>query len=67
MKTVEKQALQGLSIDELKAKEMELRQELFSLRLYSTTKPARDNQGAKKIRKDIARLLTVMQQKRAEL
>lgn len=66
MKTQNKQALAGMSLDELKAKETELRQELFSQRLHSTTKPVRDNQSAKKLRKDIARVLTAMRQQRAE-
>ncbi len=67
MKTNDKKALVGLSVDELKAKETELRQELFSQRLHSTTKPVRDNQSAKKLRRGIARVLTIIQQKRAEL
>ena len=67
MKTNDKKALKGLSIEELKAKETELRQELFSQRLHSTTKPVRDNQSAKKLRRDIACMLTIIQQKRAEL
>ena len=67
MKTQDKQALKGLSVEELKAKETELRQVLFSQRLNSTTKPVRDNQSAKKLRRDIARVMTIMQQKRAEV
>ncbi len=67
MKTNDKKALKVLSIDELKAKEIELRQELFSQRLHSTSKPVRDNQSAKKLRRGIARMLTIIQQKRAEL
>ena len=67
MKTNDRKALTGLSIDELKVKETELRQELFSQRLHSTSKPVRDNQSAKKLRRGIARMLTIIQQKRAEL
>ena len=67
MKTQDKQALKGLSVEELKVKEAELRQELFSQRLNSSTKPVRDNQSAKKLRRDIARVVTVIQQKRAEV
>ncbi len=67
MKLQDKQALKGLSLEELKTKEMELRQELFSQRLNSATKPVKDNQSAKKLRRNIACILTVMHQKRAEV
>ncbi len=67
MKKQVKVALNGLSLQELKAKEEELRQELFSQRLHSTTKPVRDNQSGKKLRRDIARILTIIKQKRAEV
>lgn len=66
MKKNELKDLRGLSIDELRAKEAELRQEMFSQRLHQATKPIKDNQSAKKLRKNIARVLTIIEQKRAE-
>ncbi len=63
MKKNELDKLKNLSIDELLAKENELRQEYFTQRLHSATKPIKDNQSAKKLKKNIARVLTVMQQK----
>lgn len=65
MKKNELAKLKNLSIEELRAMEAELRQELFTQRLYSATKPIKDNQSAKKLRKNIARVLTVMSQKHA--
>ena len=55
--------LQKLTIDELRVKEAELRQTLFSQRLNMATKPIKDNQSAYKLRKNIARVLTIMEQK----
>ena len=67
MKKNELNELRGLSINELRAKETEFRKELFSQRLHSSTKPIKDNQSAKKLRRNIARVLTIIQQKRAEV
>jgi len=60
MKKNEFAQLHNLSIDQLRAKEFELRQELMTQRLNKATKPAKDNQSAKKLRRNIARVLTVM-------
>ncbi len=67
MKKTELSKLLNLSIDELIVMETEWRQELFTQRLHSATKPVKDNQNAKKLRKNIARVLTVIQQKQAEV
>ena len=66
MKKNELKELRGLSLEELRAKETEFRQELFSQRLHRSTKPVKDNQSAKKLRRNIACVLTVMQQMRVE-
>jgi large subunit ribosomal protein L29 len=65
MKKKELETLKNLSLEELRSKETELRQELFTQRLYRATKPAKDNQSAQKLRRNIARVLTVIQQKHA--
>ncbi len=57
--------LQKLTVDELRVKEAELRQTLFSQRLNMANKPIKDNQSAKKLRKNIARVLTILEQKQA--
>ena len=67
MKKNEVNELRNLSIEELRAKETKLRQDLFSQRLHRATKPVKDNQSAKKLRQNIARVLTFIQQKRVEV
>lgn len=66
MKKNEVKELKSLTIDELREKEAHVRQTLFSQRLHKATKPVKNNQSDKKLRRDIARLLTIIQQKRAE-
>lgn len=66
MKRNDIKTLRALSINELQAKEMEIRQQLFSQSLQQATKPVKDNQSGKKLRRDIARIMTFIQQKRAE-
>lgn len=50
----------GLSVEELKVKVEEMRRELFGLRLSSVTSPVKDNSLFKKLRKNIARGLTIL-------
>lgn len=57
------QALHALSITELKTKIDEARRELFGLRLTSVTSPVKDNSLFKKLRKDIARAMTILHSK----
>ncbi len=63
MKKNEFKELKNFSIKELRSKEMELRQELFSQRLKGTTKPIKNNQHAKKLKRDVERELTCIQLK----
>ncbi len=53
-------AVRALSIDELKQKEQELRKELFNLRFRLATGEVENPMRIRAIRKDIARVLTVM-------
>ena len=52
-----------LSVDELKMKVEESRRELFGLRLGSVTSPVKDNSLFRKLRKNIARGLTILHAK----
>lgn len=52
-----------MSVQELLSKVEELRRELFSLRLHSATTPVTDKMQFKKLRKNIARALTHLNQK----
>ncbi len=60
MKSSELRALTG---DELKQKEMELRKELFNLRFRLATGEVENPMRVRAVRKDIARVLTVMTEK----
>jgi len=53
-------AVRALSIDELKQKEQELRKELFNLRFRLATGEVENPMRIRALRKDIARVLTVM-------
>ncbi|BCB95525.1 50S ribosomal protein L29 [Dissulfurispira thermophila] len=55
--------LTGLSIEELKQKEMDLRKELFNLRFQLSKGELANNMRVRAVRKDIARVLTIMTQK----
>lgn len=56
-------SLNTLSVEELKVKIEEMRRELFGLRLSSVTSPVKDNSLFRKLRKNIARGLTVLHSK----
>lgn len=58
-------ALQALTIDELKQKEQELRRELFNLRFRVVTGELENPMSIRSVRKDIARVLTIMTEKSA--
>lgn len=60
MKTTE---MRGLSVDELKLKEMEFRKELFGLRFQLSKGELENNKRVNAVRKDIARILTVITEK----
>jgi len=55
--------LKALSELELIAKADDLRRELFSLRLHSKTSPVENFTQFKKLRRNIARVLTYLRQK----
>ena len=55
--------LSGLGIKELETKVEDLRRELFGLRLSSSTTHIKDYSQFKKLRKNIARSLTLLGQK----
>lgn len=56
--------LHDLTVEQLLERADTLRRDLFSLRLSSKTSHVKDISQFKKLRKDIARALTVLQQKR---
>jgi len=58
-----KQEIKGLSFEQMKEKLEDARRELFSLRLNATTAHVKDYSQFKKKRKEIARLLTYIQQR----
>ncbi len=53
-------AIRALSMEELKQKEQELRKELFNLRFRLATGEVENPMRIRAVRKDIARVLTVM-------
>ena len=53
-------AIRALSMDELKQKEQDLRKELFNLRFRLATGEVENPMRIRGIRRDIARVLTVM-------
>jgi large subunit ribosomal protein L29 len=55
--------MRGLSVDELKLKEMEFRKELFGLKFQLSKGELENNKRVNAVRKDIARLLTVITEK----
>lgn len=56
-------ALRALTMDELKQKELELRRELFNLRFRLATGEVENPMRINVIRKDIARVLTLIAEK----
>ncbi len=53
----------GLSLDELKQKEKDFRKELFNLRFTLAKGELENNQRVRHVRKDVARILTVITEK----
>ncbi|MEE9524316.1 MAG: 50S ribosomal protein L29 [Thermodesulfovibrionales bacterium] len=58
--------LRDLTIDELRHKEGDFRKELFNLRFQSATGEIQNPKRINAVRKDIARILTVITQKAKE-
>jgi large subunit ribosomal protein L29 len=61
------QKIQQLSAEDLQKKLDGTRQDLFGLRINSATSQVKDCSQYKKLRKQIARILTVMQSKEVEV
>lgn len=57
--------LRAHTLDELKAKERELRKELFNLRFQRATGEIENPKRMGAVRKDIARVLTIISEKTA--
>lgn len=55
--------LRALSVDELKQKEMDLRRELFNLRFQLSKGELSNNMRVRAVRRDIARILTIITEK----
>jgi large subunit ribosomal protein L29 len=55
--------LRALTVDELKRKESDLRKELFNLRFQRATGEIENPMRIRAVRKDIARILTVVTEK----
>jgi large subunit ribosomal protein L29 len=56
-------ALRELSVDELKLKDQDLRRELFNLKFRLATGEVENTMRIRSVRKDIARVLTLMKEK----
>lgn len=62
MRTTE---IRNMSPDELEAKEKDLREEMFRLRLRGATGQIENKMTARMVRRDLARVLTIKQQRSA--
>jgi large subunit ribosomal protein L29 len=62
-KTATAAELRGLSRDELNTKVRELKEELFTLRFQSATGQLESHGRLRAVRKDIARIYTVLQER----
>lgn len=58
--------MREMTVEELRGKESELRKELFNLRFQAATGEIENPLRMRTVRKDIARLLTVIKQKETE-
>jgi large subunit ribosomal protein L29 len=57
--------LRDLTVDELRSKEREMAEQLFNLRLQKAIGQLEKPSRMREIRKDLARVLTVVNEKRA--
>ena len=62
-KTLAAHDLRGLSRDQLNAKVVELKEELFGLRFQAATGQLESSARLRAVRKDIARIYTVLQER----
>lgn len=58
--------LRELSTEELRAKEEELRRELFNLRFQLASQQIESPMGIRAVRKDIARVVTIIRERELE-
>ncbi len=58
--------IRGMSSSELEQKESDLREEIFRLRVRGVTGQVENKMKAREVRKDLARVLTIKQQKAGE-
>lgn len=58
--------LRGMTPEELTKEETELREEIWKLRLQLTTGQLQDPQKVRRVRRDLARVLTVQREARLE-
>jgi large subunit ribosomal protein L29 len=58
--------LRDMSVEELRGKETDLRKELFNLRFQQATGEIENPLRIRTVRKDIARVLTVLNEKETE-
>lgn len=63
LKTLKASDLRNLSADELRQKERDLRKELFNLKFLLSKGELPNNRRVKVVRKDIARVLTIITEK----
>ena len=61
---MELQEIRNLTVEELTSKERELRKELFTLRYQVMTEQGANPQRIRQARREIARIKTVMREKR---
>lgn len=57
--------LRALTVEELRQREADLRRELFNLRFQLAKGELQNNQRVRAVRKDIARILTIVTEKGA--
>jgi large subunit ribosomal protein L29 len=64
MKALKASELKSLSVAELEQKSAELRDELFNARIRRATEQLEDTASLRRVRRDIARVETVLTEKR---
>ena len=63
MKAMKASELREQSVDELRAREKDLAEQLFALRLQKVTGQLEKPSRVRQVRKDLARILTVLREK----
>jgi large subunit ribosomal protein L29 len=65
MATEDLKQFRKMAVDQLKEREEELRSELFKLRTTGATEKVKDTSKFKKVKKDIARILTILHEQQS--